>query len=143
MENLSCVLCVRGTREEVLEYYCIFCICCIITLSHLLTKRAHLVKRAANHHIATNVVAGLFLEAEFGKGTPQPYRVQLLRDTHADNLHGHTHRHEFAWLCSLGRTEVKLHQLNFQSGGLEFTVMLSQALGLCLREPELETVTRS
>jgi hypothetical protein len=77
-------------------------------------------------------VVGTLLETQFHKRTPQPDRVQLLRDTNTHYLHGHSHRHEFSRLCSRGLTEIKLHQLTLQARRFKLLIVRAEPLDLCL-----------
>ena len=64
-------VCAHVRRRVFLEYICIICICIIVSDSHHLPDRAHLVGTAAHHHVAAHIAVGLLPESLFHKGTAQ------------------------------------------------------------------------
>ena len=99
----------------------------------------HLLCRATDDDEASAVAGADSLESQFYEGSAYVDGTELLADASTDDLQGSRHGHELASLRRTGLTEVQVHQLLFEMGCLELSVMLVQLLNLFFLKPILET----
>ena len=98
----------------------------------------HVLRRAADDDEASATAGADSLEAQFYEGSAYVDGTQLLADAGTDDLQGSCHGHEFASLCRTGLAEVQVHQLPFEMGCLELSVMSVQLLDFFFFKPVLE-----
>ena len=99
----------------------------------------HFFRRAADNNKASAAAGADSLEAKLYEGSAYVDGTQLLADASTDDLQGSRHGHEFSCLRRSGLAEVQVHQLPFEMGCLELSVMLVQLLNLFFLKPILET----
>ena len=123
---------------------CVTCVIChglfglgIVQLGTLVGF--HFLRRAADDDEASAAAGADSLEAQLYEGSAYVDGTQLLADAGTDNLQGSRHGHELSCFRRTGLAEVQVHQLLFEMGCLELSVMLVQLLDFFFLKPILKT----
>ena len=109
---------------------------CIVKLGTLVGF--HVLRRAADNDEASAAAGADSLKTQFYEGSAHVDGTEFLADAGTDDLQGSRHRHELACFRRSWFAEVQVHQLLFEMGCLELSVMLVQLLDFFFLKPILE-----
>ena len=109
---------------------------CIVELGTLVGF--HVLRRAADNDEASAAAGADSLKTQFYEGSAHVDGTEFLADAGTDDLQGSCHGHELACFRRSWFAEVQVHQLLFEMGCLELSVMFVQLLDFFFLKPILE-----